>query len=203
MSFQLGVVTRRFKYCTSIPLVKSLIFLISIWDGLPLSLKKLSRDNIQSIIDAIMEQLLGWKADLTFRVGRRCMFTFCWLQRWYILLWQYSCRPLELDGLGISNFTTLSRALRPRRLLLKKHNRNSHGQVSLSRCRNMTEPSFRWLWHPKLLMASTQFSGLIGDFMESPLQSLHHTCMSAYQKERLRVARFKSPPTITHGFQIF
>jgi hypothetical protein len=77
MSFQLGVVTRRFKYCTSIPLVKSLIFLISIWDRLPLSLKKLSRDNIQPIIDAIMEQLMGWKADLTFRVGRRCMFTFC------------------------------------------------------------------------------------------------------------------------------
>jgi hypothetical protein len=44
--------------------------------GLPLSLKKLSRDSIQPIIDSIADQLPGWKADLITRAGRRVHVQF-------------------------------------------------------------------------------------------------------------------------------
>jgi hypothetical protein len=39
--------------------------------GLPLSLSKLSRNQTQSIIDKIADQLPGWKADLMTRAGRK------------------------------------------------------------------------------------------------------------------------------------
>lgn len=39
--------------------------------GLPLSLKKLSRSQIQPIIDWIADRLPGWKAELMTRAGRR------------------------------------------------------------------------------------------------------------------------------------
>jgi hypothetical protein len=44
--------------------------------GLPLSLKKLSRDNIQPIIDSIADQLPGWKADLISRAGQKVHVQF-------------------------------------------------------------------------------------------------------------------------------
>jgi hypothetical protein len=39
--------------------------------GLPLSLKKLSKNQVQPIIDRVADQLSGWKADLMTRAGRR------------------------------------------------------------------------------------------------------------------------------------
>jgi hypothetical protein len=39
--------------------------------GLPLSLKKLSKNQVQPIIDTVADQLSGWKADLMTRAGRR------------------------------------------------------------------------------------------------------------------------------------
>jgi len=39
--------------------------------GLPLSLKKLTKAQVQPIIDRIADQLPGWKADLMTRAGRR------------------------------------------------------------------------------------------------------------------------------------
>jgi hypothetical protein len=39
--------------------------------GLPLSLKKLSKNQMQPIIDKVADQLSGWKADLMTRAGRR------------------------------------------------------------------------------------------------------------------------------------
>jgi hypothetical protein len=44
--------------------------------GLPLSLKKLSREHLQPIIDSIANQLPGWKADLTTRAGRKIHVQF-------------------------------------------------------------------------------------------------------------------------------
>jgi hypothetical protein len=44
--------------------------------GLPLSLRKLSSDSIQPIIDSIADQLPGWKADLTTLAGRRVHVQF-------------------------------------------------------------------------------------------------------------------------------
>jgi hypothetical protein len=38
--------------------------------GLPLSLKKLAKEQIQPLIDKIADQLPGWKADLMNRAGR-------------------------------------------------------------------------------------------------------------------------------------
>jgi len=38
--------------------------------GLPLTLKKLTKAQIQPIIDRIADQLPGWKADLMTKVGR-------------------------------------------------------------------------------------------------------------------------------------
>ena len=38
--------------------------------GIPLSLRKLTRDQVQPIIDRIADQLTGWKADLMTRAGR-------------------------------------------------------------------------------------------------------------------------------------
>jgi hypothetical protein len=39
--------------------------------GLPLSLKKLTKEQVQPIIDRIADQLLGWKADLMTWAGQR------------------------------------------------------------------------------------------------------------------------------------
>jgi hypothetical protein len=39
--------------------------------GLPLALKKLKKEHIQSIIDRMVDQLLGWKADLLTKAGRK------------------------------------------------------------------------------------------------------------------------------------
>jgi hypothetical protein len=44
--------------------------------GLPLSLKKLTRDQLQHIIHRIAYQLLGWKADLLTKPGRRILVQF-------------------------------------------------------------------------------------------------------------------------------
>lgn len=44
--------------------------------GLPLSLKKLTRAQIQSIIDRIADQLPGWKADLMTRAGIKVQIQF-------------------------------------------------------------------------------------------------------------------------------
>uniref|UniRef100_A0A0A8XXX1 Uncharacterized protein n=1 Tax=Arundo donax TaxID=35708 RepID=A0A0A8XXX1_ARUDO len=44
--------------------------------GLPLSLKKLTKAQIQPIIDQIADQLPGWKADLMTRAGRKVQVQF-------------------------------------------------------------------------------------------------------------------------------
>jgi len=44
--------------------------------GLPLSLKKLTKGQIQPIIDKIADQLPGWKADLMTRAGRKVQVQF-------------------------------------------------------------------------------------------------------------------------------
>jgi hypothetical protein len=44
--------------------------------GLSLSLKKLSREQVQPIIDSIHDQLQGWKVDLTTRVGWKVQVQF-------------------------------------------------------------------------------------------------------------------------------
>ena len=44
--------------------------------GVPLSLRKLSKAQIQPIIDKIADQLPGWKADLLTREGRKVLVQF-------------------------------------------------------------------------------------------------------------------------------
>jgi hypothetical protein len=44
--------------------------------GLPLSLKKLKREHLQPIIDRMVDQLSGWKADLLTRAGRKVHVQF-------------------------------------------------------------------------------------------------------------------------------
>jgi len=44
--------------------------------GVPLSLRKLSKAQIQPIIDKIADQLPGWKADLLTRAGRKVLVQF-------------------------------------------------------------------------------------------------------------------------------
>jgi hypothetical protein len=44
--------------------------------GLPLSLKKLTRDQLQPYIDKIADQLPGWKADLLTKPGRKILVQF-------------------------------------------------------------------------------------------------------------------------------
>jgi hypothetical protein len=39
--------------------------------GLPLSLRKITKEQAQPIVDKIVDQLLGWKAELMTRAGRR------------------------------------------------------------------------------------------------------------------------------------
>ena len=38
--------------------------------GLPLTLKKLTKEQVQPIIDRIADQLPGWKAELMTKAGR-------------------------------------------------------------------------------------------------------------------------------------
>jgi hypothetical protein len=44
--------------------------------GLPLSLKKLTKDQVQPIVDRIANQLQGWKADLLTKPGRKVLIQF-------------------------------------------------------------------------------------------------------------------------------
>jgi len=44
--------------------------------GLPLSLKKLTKDQIQPMIDRVADQLPGWKAELMTKVGRKVQVQF-------------------------------------------------------------------------------------------------------------------------------
>jgi hypothetical protein len=44
--------------------------------GLPLSLKKLSKSQVQPIVDRIADQLPGWKAELMTRAGRMIQVQF-------------------------------------------------------------------------------------------------------------------------------
>jgi hypothetical protein len=44
--------------------------------GLPLSLKNLTRDQLQPIIDKIADQLPGWKADLLAKSGRKILVQY-------------------------------------------------------------------------------------------------------------------------------
>jgi hypothetical protein len=44
--------------------------------GLPLFLKKLTRDQLQPVIDRIADQLPGWKADLLTKPGRWILVQF-------------------------------------------------------------------------------------------------------------------------------
>ena len=46
------------------------------YQGVPLSLRKLSKAQIQPIIDKIADQLPGWKADLLTRAGRKVLVQF-------------------------------------------------------------------------------------------------------------------------------
>jgi hypothetical protein len=39
--------------------------------GIPLSLRKLTKEQVQSIIDRVADRLPSWKTDLMSRVGRR------------------------------------------------------------------------------------------------------------------------------------
>jgi hypothetical protein len=52
--------------------------------GLPLSLKKLTKKQVQPIIDRIADQLPGWKADLMTKAGRM-------VQVQYVLLCSLVC----------------------------------------------------------------------------------------------------------------
>lgn len=44
--------------------------------GVPLSLHKLTKAQVQPIIDRIADQLPGWKADLLTRAGRKVLVQF-------------------------------------------------------------------------------------------------------------------------------
>jgi len=44
--------------------------------GLPLSLKKLPKEQVQPIIDRIADQLPGWKANLMTKIGRKVQVQF-------------------------------------------------------------------------------------------------------------------------------
>jgi hypothetical protein len=44
--------------------------------GLPLSSKKLTKEQVQNIIDHLADQLLGWKANLMTKIGRKVQVQF-------------------------------------------------------------------------------------------------------------------------------
>jgi hypothetical protein len=124
--------------------------------GLPLCLKKLSKNQVQPIIDRVADQLSRWKADLMTRAGIRVQVQyvmtgmliylamavdippgslkaidkirkgFLWHGRkdvrggHCLVAWGKVCRPLEIDGLGISSLKELGWALRMRWLWLSK-----------------------------------------------------------------------------------
>jgi hypothetical protein len=61
--------------------------------GLPLSLTKLTRDQLQPIIDRIADQLPGWKVDLLTKLGRKIL-----VQHVLTGMMIYLAMPLDLPA---------------------------------------------------------------------------------------------------------
>jgi hypothetical protein len=78
MCCQSGVGIQKCPWYRNFSLVLSWIFLENIWGclSLSLSLKKLTKEHIQPIIDKIADQLLSWNGDLMTRAGRRIQVQF-------------------------------------------------------------------------------------------------------------------------------
>jgi hypothetical protein len=69
-----GVMRLRKDWCSSCFLANFQIFLVDTWACH--SLKKLTRDQLQPVIDRIADQLPGWKADLLAKTRRKILVHF-------------------------------------------------------------------------------------------------------------------------------
>jgi len=69
------------------------------YQGVPLSLRKLSKAQIQPIIDKIADQLPGWKADLLTREGRKVLVQFVLTSMLVYLLMDMDLPPWALKAI--------------------------------------------------------------------------------------------------------
>jgi len=67
--------------------------------GVPLSLHKLTRPQIQPIIDRIADQLPGWKADLLTRAGRKILVQFVLTSKLIYLVMAMDLPPWALKAI--------------------------------------------------------------------------------------------------------
>jgi hypothetical protein len=65
----------------------------------PLSLQKLTKAQIQPIIDKVADQLPGWKADLLTRAGRKVLVQFLLTSMLIYLVMAMDLPPLALKAI--------------------------------------------------------------------------------------------------------
>ena len=97
------------------------------------------------------------------------------------MAWGKVCRPMQLGGLGISNFTELCWALRMRWLLLQKTD-SSRPWTGLPIHVPQKARAFFFLRLSslKLVMGPIPCSGVISGCMEKELQTLLLSCLTQF-----------------------
>jgi hypothetical protein len=150
--------------------------------GLPLSLSKLSRNQTQSIIDKIADQLPGWKADLMTRAGRKVQVQYVMTEMVIYLAMTVDLPPRALEDIDKIRKWFLCRG--------RKEVRGGHCLVAWGRvCRPVEFGGFgifslkelgwalrmRWLWMAKV-EPGKPWAGLPVHF-PSKVKSFFHTAI--------------------------
>jgi hypothetical protein len=114
--------------------------------GLPLSLKRLTTDQLQPYIDKIADQLPGWKADLLTKSGRKILVQF-----FMTSMLIYLAIAVDIQAWGLKAVDKIRRGFY---WWGRKDAKGGHCQVAWGKC------AVLWNWEALGFLASKSWVGL-------------------------------------------
>jgi hypothetical protein len=121
--------------------------------GLPLSLKKLTRGQLQPYIDKIADQLPGWKADLLTKPGRKILVQFVMIGMMIYLAMGYGSRYTSLGFEGRGQNMAVRKDVKGGHCQVtwgKVYRRMGMGGLEISSLKELGWTlRMRWLWMAK------------------------------------------------------